>query len=224
MQQNDVRFDFVSVLQAHFASRGDGLIAGGGYVRNKASNDAERLAPNLVVTFGVRPDAIVSRNGYVINEVGKPPDWVLEIASRATGRRDYTVKRDGYAAYGIGEYWRFDHTGGRFHDAPLAGDMLVGGRYVPIELTHESDGMMWGHSPTLGLDLVWDQGGLRLRDPLTLEYLPDAKRFGELINVAEDRVAIAEDRANRVEMERDLAVNEVFRLRSEFDRLRPERQ
>ena len=219
MLQEDVRFRFVSAIQAHFSDREDVLIAGGGYVRNEARNDAERLAPDVVVTFGVRPDAIISRNGYVIEEVGKPPDWVLEIASRSTGRRDYTVKREGYAAYGIGEYWRFDHTGGKFHDAPLAGDILIDGRYEPVELTRESERMVWGQSPVLGLDLVWEDGDLRLRDSLTQEYLSDARLFGDMIETAEDRALSAEGRADQAEMERDNALEELTRLRSELDRL-----
>lgn len=213
MLQEDVRFSFVSALQAHFGDRDDVLIAGGGYVRNQATNDAERLAPDVVVTFDVRRGAIISRNGYVISEVGKPPDWALEIASRSTGRRDYTVKREGYAAYGIGEYWRFDHTGGRFHDAPLAGDFLVDGQYEPIDLTRESERLIWGRSPSLGLDLVWDDGDLRLRNSLTLEYLPDARLFRDMLEAAEDR-------AGRAEIERDNALEELAQTRRELDRLR----
>ena len=120
--------------------------------------NAERLAPDCVVTFGVNPEAIIARNGYVISEVGKPPDFVLEVASRSTGRRDYTVKREGYAGYGVTEYWRFDHTGGRYHDAPLAGDMLVGDEYEPVVIHEEAEGLLWGHSAVLGLDLCWDDG------------------------------------------------------------------
>ena len=95
MQQNERLFGFDSCLRLHLAHRGDVLISGGGYLRNDPTNDAERLAPDCVVAFGVDPDSIVERNGYVISEVGKPPDFVLEVASRATGRRDYTVKREG---------------------------------------------------------------------------------------------------------------------------------
>ena len=65
------------------------------------------FVPDCVVAFGVDPVAIVSRNGYVIQHAGKPPDFVLEVASISTGRRDYTVKRVGYAGYGVREYWRF---------------------------------------------------------------------------------------------------------------------
>ena len=163
---------FDSYLRAYFAGRSDVLVCGGGYLRHEAGNDAERLVPGCMVVFGVDPDAIVARNGYVISEVGKPPDFVLEVASRSTGRRDYTVKRAAYAGYGVGEYWRFDHTGGRYHDAALAGDRLVNGAYEPIRINEEPDGGRWGHSPVLGLDLCWERGALRFYDPATEEYLP----------------------------------------------------
>jgi Uma2 family endonuclease len=34
-------------------------------------------------------------NGYVIDEQGKPPDFVMEIASRRTVRQDIAGKRNG---------------------------------------------------------------------------------------------------------------------------------
>ena len=167
MQQNVGIYAFRSLLWAYFAHRYDVLIAGGDYLRHEATNNAERLAPDCVVTFGVNPSTIVERNGYVISEVGKPPDFVLEVASRSTGRRDYTVKRDGYAGYDVREYWRFDHTGGRFHAAPIAGDTLAGDVYEPVEIHEDIEGILWGHSVVLGLDVCWDDGQLRFRDPQT---------------------------------------------------------
>ena len=97
MQQRRRTAAFDAILTAHFAHRNDVLISGDGYLRRDPANEDERFAPDCVVAFGVNPDAIVSRNGYVISEVGKPPDFVLEVASRSTGRRDYTIKRTGYA-------------------------------------------------------------------------------------------------------------------------------
>ena len=79
--------------------------------------------PDLFVAFDADPAGYLARNGYVISEQGKPPDFVLEIASRSTGRRDTVDKRISYAALGIEEYWRFDETG-QFHGARLAGDRL----------------------------------------------------------------------------------------------------
>ena len=202
MQQYDRLVAVDSILRAHFAARTDVLISGQGYLRHEAGNGAERLAPDCVVAFGVDPAAIVARNGYVISEVGKPPDFVLEVASRSTGRRDYTVKRAGYAGYGVREYWRFDHTGGRYHDAALAGDRLVGGQYEPLRIHEEPDGTKWGHSAVLGLDLCWEVGELRLYDPVAEAYLPTSPELSAQYaaeqaarRMAEDRAAGAEDRA-----------------------------
>ena len=171
MQQSQQTFRFRALLTLHFADRDDVLISGEGYLRYNGTNASERLAPDSVVAFGVDPSAIVARNGYVIGEVGKPPEFVLEVASRGTGSRDYLEKRDGYAAFGVPEYWRFDQTGGRYHESALAGDELVDGEYRPVGIVHESDGLIWGHSAVLGLDLCWDAGELRLRDPVSGEFL-----------------------------------------------------
>ena len=117
--------------------------------------DAREFAPDFIFARQVRdPERVIRRNGYVISEVGKPPDLVLEVGSRNTGRRDFTVKREGYAALGIGEYWRFDPSGGEYHDVPLAGDTLVDGEYVSVEIVAESDGRHWGYSETLELELL----------------------------------------------------------------------
>ena len=66
-------------------------------------------------------------NGYIVSRQGKPPDFVLEVASESTGAMDTGVKRDNYEYLGVAEYWRFDETGGCWHGAPLAGDRLADG-------------------------------------------------------------------------------------------------
>ena len=110
----------------------------------------------MVVAFGVDAASISPANGYVIEEVGKPPDFVLEVASEHTARRDYIVKRPLYAGLGVPEYWRYDHTGGRQYDGALAGDRLTAeGVYRPIELTTEADGVIWGYSDALSLSVCW---------------------------------------------------------------------
>lgn len=172
MQQQAAIWDFGAILRPHFAHRPDVLISGGGYLRRNLADTGD-FVPDCVFADRVgNPKGIIRRNGYVISEVGKPPDFVLEVASRSTGRRDYTVKRDGYAAYGVREYWRFDHTGGRYHDAPLAGDTLVDGVYEPIRIIVEPDGRHWGYSEVMGLELWWDDEQLRFRDPASGEFLP----------------------------------------------------
>ena len=72
------------------------------------------------------------------------------MASVTTGQNDYTQKRDDYAAFGVPEYWRFDPSGGEYHDAPLAGDHLVDGVYQPIEVVQFGETTYRGHSTALG--------------------------------------------------------------------------
>ncbi len=183
----------------HFAQRGDVLMAGGGYLRRQPYDSREVFAPDCVIAFGVNPEGIVARNGYVISEVGKPPDFVLEVASRSTGRRDYTIKRDGYAGYGVLEYWRFDYTGGRFHDAALAGDVLVGGQYEPLPINRDPNGLIWGYSPMLELEICWDRGLVRFRNHYTKEFLPTPEENQANLVAAESRASAAESRASAAE-------------------------
>ena len=215
------------MLQAHFSERGDVLVSGEGYLRHNGTNASERLAPDCVVAFGVDPKAVVRRNGYVISEVGKPPDLVIEVASKSTGTRDYTIKREGYERYRAREYWRSDESGGRWHDAALAGDILVDGVYVPIPITQDEDGRFWGYSEVLDLHLCWDDGQLRFFDAKSESFLPDhielkeegkaAARERDDATRERDEMAVERDAATR---ERDAATTERDRLASENERLR----
>ena len=47
-----------------------------------------RRYPDLLIALDVDPAAYEASNGYIIGEQGKPPDFVLEIASRSTGAED----------------------------------------------------------------------------------------------------------------------------------------
>ena len=42
--------------------------------------------PDLLVAFGVEHAGVIYRHGYSIEEQGKPPDFVLEVASVTTGQ------------------------------------------------------------------------------------------------------------------------------------------
>ena len=105
-------------------------------------------------------------NAYIMAEQGKPPDFVLEIASAATADNDTGHKRLWYAGLGIPEYWRFDETGND-HGARLAGDRLVEGRYEPIAIEEPEDGTLQGYSGVLDLHVRWERGQLELRVPAT---------------------------------------------------------
>ena len=105
-------------------------------------------------------------NGYIVSEQGKPPDFVLEVASESTAEADVGAKRDYYAELGIPEYWRFDETG-EFHGTRLAGDRLVNGQYQPMLIEELPDGVLQGYGAALNLNLRWDNGQLVWHDPAT---------------------------------------------------------
>ena len=196
----------------------DAVVMGAGYLCYDAGDIRRAPYPDCLVSLGVAvpPADIVASNGYIISEVGKPPDFVLEVASASTGRRDYTVKREIYARYEVKEYWRFDHTGGRYHDAALAGEERgPDGRWRPITVTSLPGGGWRGYSRVLGLELHWVEGDLRFWNPATGEYLPDlteakAQAVAERVarQVAEAQ-AVAERAARQdAEVQRDDAIAE----------------
>ncbi len=131
----------------------------------------ENRKPDLIVTFDCDRDLLIRQKGYSILAQGKPPDFVLEVASESTGVVDYTDKRRDYAACGIPEYWRFDPSGGFFHEVALAGDRLVEGEYQPIEIQVVGDRTYRGYSEVLGLWVYWDERQLRWFDPKSERFL-----------------------------------------------------
>jgi hypothetical protein len=220
MQQHPHISEIDTILRQHFAHRSDVLVAGEGYLCYTTHNRANWLVPDCVVAFGVDPAAILRRNGYVISEVGKQPEFVLEVASKTTAETDYTKKRDGYASYGIAEFWRFDATGGERYGAALAGDSLANGVYQPLELHHEPGGLIWGHSAILGLDLCWENGRLRFYDPAAGQYLRNLAEAEAARADAVTRGNSAEARAAEAEARRDAAKARAAEAEAELRRLR----
>ena len=186
MQKSRFIFNARFIIERRFRHRQDVLVNGYGYLCHHTRSHYDWTVPDVIVAFGVDPRAIEARNGYVINEVGKPPEFVLAVASETTAKNDYTTKRQSYANLGVAEYWRFDHTGGKLHDRPLAGDLLQpNGRYQPVEMRPGSDGITRGYSPILGLELCWHNGRLRFYDPQSGQFLPDEKETAALADAAQ---------------------------------------
>ena len=158
-----------AMLVQHFSNRDNTAVMGEVPIDWRISRTPR--IPDLTIAFNVNQSMILASNGYSIEDQGKPPDFALEIASPTTARNDYTRKREDYAAFGIPEYWRFDPTGGRRYDAPLAGGRLVDGVYQPIKIVRVDDDRLWGHSDVLNLDLCWEYERLRWWDPATRQYL-----------------------------------------------------
>ena len=156
------------------------------FVYYDRTNRNRRVSPDLYVALGVDTVAIRERHGYLIWEVGKAPDFVLEIASESTARYDCTGKRDLYASLGVGEYWRYDSTGGDFYGTPLVGEQLVGGEYRPFEVHTTADREIWAHSPVLDVDIYWGDDRLRVYDPDSGSFKLDAEELEQQYKESEE--------------------------------------
>ena len=186
-------------LAWHFGAPETTIIDGKVYIAPNSLSEIKGLrAPDMLIAFNADPDACARRNAYVISEQGKPPDFVMEVASPSTGRIDVRDKPADYAALGILEYWRFDETG-ESYGARLAGDRLVGDRYEPIAIAKLPKGNLEGYSKALGLKLRWEKGQLKCYDPTTTKPIMN---LAEMQRIAEEeRQGRLEERQGRLEAE-----------------------
>ena len=159
----------VSTLRVWFQDRLDVYIAGDMLVYYRMNDNLTRVAPDVYAVFGASGNH--PRDSWIVWREGKAPDFVLEIASPRTWRRDVTEKRSIYADMGVAEYWRFDPTGECFTPV-LAAERLVDGEYRPMLLTEGSEVVLRCHSQVLGLDICVLPGlEFRLYDPASGRWL-----------------------------------------------------
>ena len=195
-----------STLRVHFRHSPDVRVNGNTFLYYIEGNPQISVSPDCYVATGLSPEQqenINRNNTYRLWEVGKPPDFVLEVASHSTKSNDLTGKRDLYASLGISEYWRYDQTGGDHYGDPLVGERLIDGEYQPLRMSEDEDGNIWAHSDALNLDLYWDDGALRFWDPVAEEWLR---------NHEEDHVGRLEERAARLAAESRAAQEQAARL------------
>ena len=234
----------VGILITFFRNVKGARVNGDTFIYYVQGDPRRVFSPDCYVALDLTEEAIeaIERNNtYLLWEVGKPPDFILEIGSPSTARVDRGSKRDLYAEIGVGEYWRYDGTGGDFYREPLVGERLVGGEYQRFEMRHEDDGSVWSHSDALNLDLWWVDGELRFWDPVGEQWLLSheeehdgrlaeregrlAERGGRLIAEAQAESAQAqvESAQAQIEVERDgrlAAEARAAQLEAELRRLR----
>ena len=191
----------VEALREHFGNPDATFVGNEARLGPSLSEQRDTRVPDLMVAFECDVARAREDNGYCLESQPQPPEFALEVASRTTGIVDYTEKRADYARFGVGEYWRFDPTGGDYHDAALAGDRLVEGRYARIPIEWDDDGHGRGYSEALGLYVCWEDEELRFYDPVEGRYLQTlaeerAERWAEAAR------ADAEAEARRREAER----------------------
>ena len=207
MEQDPILRDFMHVLADHCTESDrspDNFLSSNTILCYDRNNLNVRVQPDCYLAFGVDVRAIRRRKMYLPWEVGKPPEFALEVGSESTSENDIVRKRRIYAQIGIPEYWRFDPTGGDLYGQPLSGELLADGEYRPLELTTEPDGVLKGYSPVLGICLCWDAGVLLFYDPATETYLRNLRQERAL-RQAEQEQARAELEAERAKLQAERA-------------------
>ena len=133
-------------------------------------NKDNKIAPDVLVALGLGTH---NRSSYFVWVEGKPPDWVLEVASPGTQKKDRDHKRCRYAEIGVPEYWMFDPKGDVYPPGTprLQGLKLVDGEYLPLP-SRLADGGRMIRSEALGLDVRVDGELLRFRDAATGRDVP----------------------------------------------------
>ena len=162
------------------------------------------LEPDVLVAFGVGSHR---RRSYSLWQEDKPPEFVMEIASISTWRRDRDEKPAIYESLGVREYFLYDPVGGRL-EPRLQGRVLRDGRYRPLRPERLANGERGLRSETLGLwaCLEGPEQALRWHDPVTGKDLED---YDE-VHAAREVEAAA----------REAAEEELAELRAQVHRLR----
>ena len=181
MHQHNEQLEMLYQIRAYFADFGESPDVFVDYDTNicwDTANLRRHVSPDVYIAFGVDAEAIRNRLIYVPEEVGKPPDFAMEIASPSTAENDVENKPRIYEEnVKAQELWMLDPSGGDYYGFPLKGRKLVDGKYQEIELTREPDGILKGYSEVLRASLAWVDGFPRLYNHASGEYLENVKEI-----------------------------------------------
>lgn len=186
------------------------------------AGERQSISPDLMVVRGIEKRL---RRYYKLEAEGKPPDLVIELMSTSTKVEDLGNKRVIYAGMGVREYFLFDPTGEALN-GQLRGFRLENGDYMPMMGARL-------HSDVLGLDLILENGRLRLQNSKSGERLRThqeaeadrraaeaaAARELKARQAAETKAQMELAARQTIEAKNAALENEVTRLREELARL-----
>ena len=197
------------LLRQRYEDQPDVFISGGVFVSYDVTDGNRRVKPDLFIAFDV-DNAGIRENlpNFWIWEIGKAPDFVMEVASPSTAANDLGWKRELYQRLEIQEYWRFDPTGGRLYGKPISGERLVNGQYEEYPPEYGADGSMRSRSELLDVVFHYNGEEFDALDPATGMTIDKrvaaearADREQEARAVAEAALNIERARANAAEAE-----------------------
>jgi hypothetical protein len=185
----------------------------------------DHLMPDVFVVLGAgETDPVygVIRRQYRLWHEAKPPDIVIEAASKTTVGRDKVGKKEDYAAMGVREYVQFDPTGEFLTPRLQVFWLNDEGRYEPAPA--EADGAV--HSAVLDYDWVRAGDYVRLRDRRTGRLVPDPEEARDAAEEARDAAEAARAqeaaRAEAAEIARAAEAARAEAAEAELARLRAE--
>ena len=201
-----------STMRARYQDRDDVYPATDLGLYFEKGNRAAVVAPDLMVVFGAPSH---HRLSYKLWEEPKVPDFVAEVLSERTWRRDLTAKPALYQDLGVPEFWIIDVIDKL--PAPVIGSRLSSeGVYEPI--TPSAEGALV--SEVLGLELLDNDRNFRFRDLATGEIIPDYTESERMREAAAADANAAREEANAARLEAHAARK---RIRELEERLRAER-
>ena len=224
MAETDLHIDEIIrmrlIFRRYYAAYPGTYISGNIMMYYEDGRPPKAVSPDLLISFGVGNKP---RRTYKIWEEGKPPDFVVEFASKGTVQNDLNTKMKLYAELGIPEYFLCD-VDRRYLPAPLMGFRLVDGEYV--EIPPNADGGI--SSAVLGLDFHVLPDSFGIYDPSAGEWLQTpaeaaearAERHRERAARDRERAARDRERAARDRERAEHAEAELKRLQAEFDRFK----
>ena len=199
-------------LERHWKGRSDVFVSSDQFIYWDPAYDSRKNpvnpppSPDLYVVFGVadRP-----RSTYVVWEEGKPPDFVLEIVSPSSRRRDKEEKRVLYAKMGVPEFFLYDPES---EGVPLWGFKLRNGTYVQLPEERLEEDLICVHSDVLGLCLCAKpskprprHNALRWYDPVAEKFLSSRHGLDDDRQRAEEKVDAEKNRADAERNRADVA-------------------
>ena len=190
----DLMIDFILILKDYFENQEDVCVSGNMLMYYEEGNLKKVVAPDVFVAFGVEKK---QRRAYRTWEEGRTPDFVLEVASPNTFKKDIGQKKDIYASVlAVKEYYIYDPLGQIVPS--FIGYRLIDGEYKDIDLV---DARLT--SEVLGLELGEIEDKLRLYNPKSSQWL---------LTPAEE-IKKVRTRAENAEAELAKALAEIERLR-----------
>ncbi|MDE0010614.1 MAG: Uma2 family endonuclease [Candidatus Poribacteria bacterium] len=175
-----VMIDYIDILRRHFRDVPDVHVGGNLLLYYEENNPRRWVSPDVFMVRGVSKKEL---RVYKTWEQHPTLDFVLEVASPSTVRKDLGEKKELYAnVLKVREYYIYDP----YHEIEpsFIGFRLVEGMYEEIGVVEDRL-----PSETLGLELGEHEGVLLLYDPVGDEWLyPSDTR----VDAAEARAAAAE--------------------------------